>query len=275
MCPPAGDGTARASFAGAGRVTILGVPVDRLSMDEAVWAAERLLKSFATDRRPRLVLTPNPEIIFAAQQDAELKEILSRADLAVADGAGVVWAARLLGRPVPERVAGVDMLLRLLDLSARRGYRVFFLGTRPDVLARAVEFARRSYPGLVIVGSHHGYFRSEEEAAVIEAVRLAQPDFLFSGMGAPRDQKWLWRHRDALGVPVSMGVGGSFDVLAGVVTRAPRWMQRAYLEWLFRLFQQPSRWRRMLALPRFALMVWRQARSAARRDASAGGDGDL
>lgn len=258
MDRPAGAAGGRAGASG-GRVVILGVPVDCVTMDEAVARAEAFLSAHAADGRPRLVMTPNPEIIYAAQRDGALLEILRNADLAVPDGAGVVWAARLLGNPVPERVTGIDLLERLLALAAARGYRVYFLGTRSEVMARAVEAACGRFPGLQVVGSHHGYFTSAEEPAVVAGVRKARPDFLFVGMGAPRDQKWLWRHREELGVPVAMGVGGSFDVLAGVTRRAPRWMRDAHLEWLFRLLQQPWRWRRMLALPRFAWMVWRQA----------------
>ncbi len=243
-----------------GRVTVLGVPVDRVTMDQAVRVVEGFIAAYAADGRPRLVLTPNPEIIYAAQHDGALLEILRNADLAVPDGVGVVWAARVLGTPLPERVTGIDLLERLLALSAQRGYRVYFLGARPEVLPKAVDAARRRFPGLQVAGSHHGYFTPADEQAVVDDIKKARPDLLFVGMGAPRDQKWLWRHREELGVPVSMGVGGSFDVLAGATRRAPQWVRDARLEWFFRLIQQPRRWRRMLALPRFAWMVWRQAR---------------
>lgn len=241
------------------RVEVLGVPVDRVRMDEAVARVEAFLRDHARDGRSRLVMTPNPEIIHAALSDPELMAALRGADLSLPDGAGVVWASRRLGRPAPMRVTGVDLLDRLLVLSAEKGYRVFFLGTRPEILARAVESARARYAGLRMAGSHHGYFGPTEDEAVVDAVRAARPDLLFVGMGAPRDQKWLWRQRDAMGVPLAMGVGGSFDVLAGEVPRAPGWVRWANAEWLYRLVRQPRRWRRMLALPRFAWAVWRQS----------------
>ncbi len=251
------------------RVSVLGVEVDRVSLDEAVARVEEWLRAGAADGRLRLVATPNPEIIWAARADRELARALAEADLCVADGVGVVWASRHLGEPVPERVAGADLMERLLELAARRGYRVYFLGTHPEVVARAAEEARRRYPGLVVAGHHHGYFRPEEEEAVVAAVRAARPDLLFVGMGAPRDQVWLWRHRHELGAAVGVGVGGSLDVLACVVRRAPRWVRSLGLEWLYRLAAQPRRWRRMLALPRFAWAVLRA--DAARRAAGTGG----
>lgn len=247
------------------RVEILGVAVDRVSMDEAVARIEALIAGFAAEGREgrkgltRLVVTANPEILFAAWKDRELAGVLAGADLVVADGVGVVWAARRLGRPVPERVPGIDLMHRLLARSAARGYRVFFLGARPGVAARAAAAARERYPGLEVAGVHHGYFRPGEAAAVAAAVGAARPDLLFTGMGAPRDQKWVWRHRESLGAAVAVGVGGSFDVLAGTARRAPRWMQHLGLEWLYRLLRQPSRWRRMRVLPRFAWAVLRSS----------------
>ncbi len=255
-----GDGVAFGAPAGRPRVDILGVPVDPVTLDEAVERVEGFVAAArSAPGWTRLVLTPNPEIIWAARHDPELLRILREADLSVADGAGVVWAARRLGHPVPERVTGIDLLHRLLSLGPSRGYRVFFLGTRPGVIAAAAAAARRAYPGLMLAGFHHGYFGPDEEAAVAARVRQAGPHLLFTGMGFPRDQKWLHRWKGELGVPVAMGVGGSFDVLAGVVRRAPVWMRKAHIEWLYRLIQQPNRWRRMLVLPRFAVEVLRVA----------------
>lgn len=249
----------RAERLGVERVFVLGVPVHRVGMAEA----EEIISAFVAGHRPgqktRLVLTPNPEIIFAAQRDAELRSILNEADLAVPDGTGVVWATRILGKPVRERVAGIDLMNRLLETASRKGWRVYFLGTRQDTLNRAMDRLKASFPGLVVSGSHHGYFSPGEERGVVEDIRMAHPHLLFVGMGAPREQRFLWKWRDELGAAVAMGVGGSFDVLGGAIRRAPLWMRRVHLEWLFRLIQQPSRWRRMLALPRFALAVLKEA----------------
>lgn len=251
---------------GAGQpevVRILDVPISRMSTRETVeWLTERVEgRAPLPAGGPCQVVTPNPEIIWAAQQDRELMQVLKEACLAVPDGTGVVWAARRLGEPVPERVTGIDLLRALLERSAARGWRVYFLGTRPDVIEAAVDRIRESLPDLQVVGSHHGYFKEEETPRILAKIAASGAELLFTGMGAERDLKWTYRHRQELTVRVAVGVGGSFDVLAGRVARAPRWMQQAGLEWLFRLLQEPRRWRRVTALPRFAWAVWRQSRN--------------
>lgn len=250
------------------RVRVLGFPVDPLTLPEAVDAVTALLRRHpgpGAERggHTRLVVTVNPEILMAARRDGLLALVLESADLAVADGAGVVWASRLLGLPLPERVPGIELLEALLRVAAREGLRVYFLGARPEVVEAAAREAGRRYPGLPLVGWHHGYFGAAEEDAVLEAVRAVSPDLLFAGMGAERELKWLFRNRERLGARVAMGVGGSFDVLSGRLRRAPAWMRRWQLEWLFRLLQEPARWRRQLVLPRFAARVLMEA--AARR----------
>ncbi len=242
-----------------GRVMVLGIPIDRMRMEQAVDRVYSFIKEHGFGQRTKLVMTPNPEIIFAAQKDQELKAILISADLAVPDGTGVVWAARVLGQPVEERVTGIDLMMRLLRLASDNNLRVFFLGTRPETLKRAVKNVQGMFPGAVVAGSHHGYFSARDEVRVVGEINRLHPDILFVGMGAPREQRFMMRWREKFGVPVAMGVGGSFDVLGGDVRRAPSWMIAVHLEWFFRLIQQPSRWRRMLALPRFAFAVLREA----------------
>ncbi len=298
---PGGAAGGRAGGAVSGvlrRVFILGVPVDALSLEEAAGLAARWLDGAhdaaaagvqgvapdgarggvpdgARDGGPdgaregppsvrpatRVVLTPNPEIIMAARGDAELTAALREADLSLADGIGVVWAARALGNPVPERVTGVDLLELLLGHLARRGGGVYFLGGRPGVAEEAAGRARARWPGLRVAGCHHGYFGPNEAPAVAAAVAGSGADLLVCGMGFPRDQKWLRRWREGLGVRVAVGVGGALDVLAGRVRRAPAAWRRLHLEWFHRLLTQPWRWRRMLALPRFCLAVLAEARA--------------
>lgn len=207
----------------------------------------------------RLVVTLNPEIAMAAQRDPALRLAVESADLVVADGIGLVWAAAMTGRKLPGRVPGVELLEGLLADAARLGLRVFFLGARPEAVAEAARRAVARFPGLPLVGYHHGYFRPAEEEHVLATVRAAKPDLLFAGMGAERELKWLFRHRERLGARVAMGVGGSFDVLAGRLRRAPAWVRRLHLEWLFRLVQEPGRWRRQAVLPRFAWRVLGEA----------------
>lgn len=233
------------------RVRVLGTPVDAATMAEAVEAAGVLVER----GRPSMIVTTNPELIMHAQGDPELGAILDGADLVVPDGIGVVWAARLLGHRVPERVPGVELTEALLALAAARGYRVYFLGAAEGVAVEAAARLTSRFPGLTVAGTHHGYFGQREEPRIIAEIRAAAPHILFVAMGAPRQEKWIARNLRECGVPLCMGIGGSLDVFAGRVQRAPGWVQAAGLEWLYRLVRQPSRARRMLALPRFAVRV--------------------
>ncbi|OAT79821.1 WecB/TagA/CpsF family glycosyltransferase [Desulfotomaculum copahuensis] len=253
------------------RINLLGAPVDALDLEAAV---ERVAAFVTAAGPPRQVITLNPEILFRARQEPALLTLINSADLVTADGVGIVWAARMAGTPVPERVTGIDLMLRLMPLAAREGWRVFLLGAAPGVAAEAARRLQAQHPGLVIAGTHHGYFQpgasspgaaaepgqlTEDEVAAL--VRRARPHLLFAGLGAPKQERFIARHKEAMGVPVSMGVGGSFDVLAGRVRRAPRWLQRMHLEWLGRLFMEPARWRRTLVLPRFAWLVLSHVRA--------------
>ena len=201
----------------------------------------------------------NAAKVVAMRTDAELRDAVAGSDLITADGQAIVWATRLLGDPVPERVTGIDLMERLLAESGPRGHRVFFLGATPETLRRAIERLEARHPGLVVAGSHHGYFR-EDEAAVRDSIVAARPDLLFVAMGTPQKELWLARHSQELGVPFAMGVGGALDVVAGDVRRAPSWVGRVGLEWAFRLAQEPGRlWRRyLLTNLRFAILLARE-----------------
>lgn len=233
------------------KISVLDIMIDCVTMQEAVDTIQRFIDS----GKPHLIATANAEMVMFSQQDRELADILNHADLVVPDGAGVVWAARYQGAPMPERVAGYDLAQRLLALSAQRGHRVFMFGGAPGVAEKAKAAAEKNYPGLQIAGTRSGFFSPEDEAAIINEIREAEPAILLAALGVPKQEKWLQAHLSALNVPICMGVGGTFDVMAGNVRRAPVWMQRANLEWLFRLLNQPSRAIRMLALPRFVLKV--------------------
>jgi N-acetylglucosaminyldiphosphoundecaprenol N-acetyl-beta-D-mannosaminyltransferase len=239
-----------------GRVRILGCEVDRVDFPAAL---ERLAAFLAGDR-PRLVITANAEILYAAQRHDGLRQALAEADLVVPDGAGVVLASRLLGDPLPVRVAGVDLVRRFLPEVARQGASVFLLGAAPGVAERAAERLCAEVPGLRIAGVQHGYFRPEEEGEVLRKVASSRPGVLLVGLGSPRQELWLHRHYRDLGARVNIPVGGSLDVYAGVAPRAPVAMQRLGLEWLYRLWREPWRFRRMLALPKFLVAAVRQGR---------------
>ena len=235
----------------AGRVTILGIPVDRVDEEEAL---ARIL-GFIESGGPHQVVTVNPEFIVAAQRDEEFRQVLQGADLALPDGAGLLWAARYLGEPLKERVAGVDMVVRLAEVAAEKGYRLFLLGAGEGVAQATADILRREHPHLAIVGTYAGSPSLEEEVKILEMVREARPHILFVAYGAPQQDLWVRRNLNRLGVPVAMGVGGAFDFISGRAERAPRWMQRLGLEWLHRLIKEPWRWRRMLALPKFVWLV--------------------
>lgn len=233
-------------------VKILGVPVHPLTMNESVAVLEEKLQK----KEQAFVVTANAEIIMMCQQDKEYNNIVSeKADLVLPDGAGAVWAGRYLGNEVPERVAGFDLYNQLLKLSADKGYKAYFFGGAPGVAEAAKNKAEELYPSVQIVGCRNGYFTKAEEEAIIKEINDAAPDMLFVALGAPKQEKWLVKYRNQLKPRVLMGIGGSFDVLAGKMERAPKWMQEASLEWAFRLYKQPSRFMRMLALPKFVLKV--------------------
>ena len=232
-------------------VEILGVPVASLTMREAVVQAERWMD----ERHGALIATANAEMIMNATRDEELFEILRAADLVVPDGAGTVWAAHHLGHEMPERVAGYDLTQELLKRAPEKNRRVFFFGSAPGVAEKAKQKAEAIYPGIQIVGVRNGYFSEDEVPAIIRMIREAQPDLLLAALGVPKQEKWLKKYKEKLGVPVSIGVGGTLDVMAGTAKRAPVWMQKAKLEWLFRGILQPKRAGRLLALPKFVFRV--------------------
>jgi N-acetylglucosaminyldiphosphoundecaprenol N-acetyl-beta-D-mannosaminyltransferase len=220
-------------------------------MGEAVEQAERWMD----ERRGALIATANAEMIMNATRDEELLDILQSADLVVPDGAGTVWAAHHLGHAMPERVAGYDLTQALLKRAPEKKRRVFFFGSAPGVAEKARQKAEALYPGIQIVGVRNGYFSEAEEPEIIREIRDAEPDLLLAALGVPKQEKWLKKYKAELGVPVSIGVGGTLDVMAGTTKRAPLWIQKAKLEWLFRGILQPKRAGRLLALPKFVFRV--------------------
>ena len=232
--------------------TILGVPVVPYTMDEAV---TKLTQDTLQNKR-NFVVTANAEIIMIAQDDKEYKTLLSEtADLVLPDGAGTVWAGNYLGYSIPERVAGYDLYLRLLEEAASKKLPVYFFGGKPGIAELAAAEGKRRWPGLNVAGCRNGYFSAEEEPEIIKGINHSGAAMLFAALGAPKQEKWLAKYREELTPCLLMGIGGSFDVLAGKVRRAPKWMQDARLEWFYRLVKQPSRFGRMLALPKFVIAV--------------------
>jgi exopolysaccharide biosynthesis WecB/TagA/CpsF family protein len=223
---------------------LLGLPFDRLTMPAAV---ERCMQWCLGPRAPRTVITANAAILCMMRRDPELREACRRGDLILADGMSVVWTSRFARIPLPERVAGADLMARLLEAGAERRLKAFFLGARPEVVAELARRCARDYPGLVVAGFRDGYFGRGEQEGLVEEIRAAAPHMLFVGMPSPFKETWCERHRAALDVPIVMGVGGSFDVLAGYVPRAPRLVQSLGLEWSWRLAMEPRKlWKRYL-----------------------------
>ncbi len=255
---------------------VLGVRVDGVTLDEAAEAvlAEVRKNRFAAGGKEEvagsagqgrfwLVVTPNPEIVMTARGDEELRRILNAADLAVADGVGLVWAARRLGTELPGRVAGFDLLVEVLRRGARDGLRVFLLGAKPGVAEAAAARLEADHPGLVVAGVHHGYFAPSDDLRIADLVAETRPDVVAVGMGSPRQEKWLAVYAGRLPAgraEVGMPVGGSLDVLAGKVSRPPAWVARLNLEWAVRVASQPARWRRAPTLARFVLAVLAEQR---------------
>lgn len=236
------------------RIEVLGVPVDAITYED--WLA--LIDRWVRDRRvgrAHHVCTVNPEFIMIAQNDPNFFNVLTRADLCIPDGIGLLWAARHLGKPLPERVTGSDGVPRVAARAAEEGWRLFFLGAAPGIADRAAEVLMARHPGLKIVGTYSGSPAAHEEDELVEQINASGADLLFVAFGAPVQDKWIARNLPRLHVKMAMGVGGTFDFIAGVIPRAPLWLQQLGLEWLYRLYLQPSRWRRMLRLPRFVLAV--------------------
>jgi len=228
----------------AERVELLGLSFDPATMRSAV---DRCLEWCRGPRTTRTVITINASHVCQLGRDPELRDACRAGDLILADGMSVVWSLALAGLPLPERVAGVDLMARLLEEAGRHRLRVYFLGARREVVTRLAEQSAQRHPGLVVAGVRDGYFTQADHPAIVEEIRRAAPDLLFVGMPSPFKETWCERHRAALQVPVVMGVGGSFDVLAGFVRRAPRAFQVTGMEWSWRLLMEPRKmWKRYL-----------------------------
>jgi len=218
------------------RVELLGCAIDAVTLDEAVAAIDRRIQL----RQPCQHMSINAAKLVRFQHDQELRDAVETCELVTADGQAVVWAARVLGRPLPERVAGIDLMNALVRRAGEQGYRIYVLGARAEVLQRALDTLRGRHPGLRLSG-RHGYFAPSEEPEVVEGIAGAKPDVLFVALETPFKELFLARNRDRLQIPFVMGVGGAVDILGGVRRRAPGWMQRLGLEWAYRLAQDPRR----------------------------------
>ena len=230
----------------------MGVGFDNLTLDEAVSEALRLIR----ERRSAYVVTPNPEIVMICRENPEAMEAVQQADLVLPDGIGVVYGAKILGTPLKGKLPGIDFVTALMAELAKTGGRVFLLGSKPGVAELAAENLVSRFPGLQVCGTMDGYFK--DDAPVIEAVNAAAPDLLFVCLGAPKQELWMRRNAPKLNVGLMAGLGGSLDVFAGTVKRAPVIFQKLGLEWFYRLLKEPKRIGRMMNLPKFLFATIRE-----------------
>ena len=237
-------------------VLVCGIPVANLTEDEAVDAIDELISKGVS----HYGVVVNASKIVAADRDEKLKQVLLEADLVTADGMSVVWASRLLGRPLKQRVTGIDLFERLVEHAAQRGWSVYFLGARDESVRGTVERFKSRHAELKVAGYHNGYFSTSESDAIADTIKQSAADLLFVAMGSPAQENWIASQLARTGVRFALGVGGSFDHVSGLAIRAPEWMQRAGLEWLYRLMREPRRmWRRyLIGNSAFIWMVVRQ-----------------
>jgi N-acetylglucosaminyldiphosphoundecaprenol N-acetyl-beta-D-mannosaminyltransferase len=239
---------------------MMGCQVDNLSMAETLAKVEQFIRS----GQPHQHVVINVDKLVKASRDPELRRIINECALVNVDGMPVVWASRLLGKPLKERVAGVDLFEALMRRAAERGWRVFLLGAREEVVQAVRATYQRKYPQLPLAGCRNGYWNEQEEAAVAEQIRASRADLLFVAISSPKKEQFLGRWQAAMKVPFAMGVGGTFDVVIGRVKRAPLWMQKAGLEWFYRFLQEPRRMARRYFYEDLAF-IWLLIKEAARR----------
>jgi N-acetylglucosaminyldiphosphoundecaprenol N-acetyl-beta-D-mannosaminyltransferase len=220
-----------------------GVRIDKVSLDETLTHCDQFIQS----RVPHQIVVVNVAKLIKAKTDKFLRRIINQADLVGADGVPLVWLSKMLGNPIPGRVNGTDLMEKLVERAAQKGYSIFFLGAKPDVVRKIVELYRQKYPNLRVAGYRDGYFKPSEENEVVEEIRNSNADILFLAFGSPKKEIFVRNYLYRMNVPCVHGVGGSFDVVAGVTKRAPVWMQNCGMEWFYRFLQEPDRmWKRYL-----------------------------
>lgn len=230
---------------------ILGVRIDKVNMNEAV----EMSKKYLEEDKFNMIFTPNPEMIINANEDEEFKTILNSSSLNIADGNGVVWASRQMKEPLEERVAGFDFIHRLFDLGKDNNINFYFLGSKPGIAEKAAEKLKHTHEYINIVGTHDGYFDAVEEQKIIEDINNKNTDVLLVALGAPKQEKFIYKYRDILNCKIAVGVGGCFDVISGEVKRAPEVFIKLKLEWLYRGLTDIKRAKRLLAIPKFMIKV--------------------
>lgn len=239
------------------KIEVLDCKFDNVNMQEAVEKCKEFIKS----NNGNLIVTPNPEIVMRAREDEEFKNIINNAELVIPDGIGIVKAASILKTPLKERVAGYDLICNLLEEGKDGSISFYFFGSKPGFAKEAKQKLEEKYPNIKIVGTHTGYFSSEEEEEIVKEIRNLRPDVLLVGIGAPKQEKFINKYKNEGFFKIGIGCGGSIDVLAGEVKRAPKLFIKLHLEWFYRLLKQPSRLGRMMVLPKFMKEVKKIAKT--------------
>ena len=257
MNPPINTDGAQNNNGSIPSIDLLGLKIHCVDMDDTL----KLLKVFIESSQPHMVVTADSSGIVLAQSDNELMDIVNNADLVTPDSSGILWGARKLGTPLKNRVSGVDIAAHLCRMSSEDGFSVIFLGAAPGVAELAAENLSREYPRMKVAGVHHGYFTEADDPEIVEKIRQSGASVLFVAMGIPKQEKWIRRYLDEMGVSIAIGVGGSFDVFSGRVKRAPEWMQHHGLEWVYRLAKNPRKISKVSTLPKYWAMVMRESRS--------------
>lgn len=235
----------------AERINIMGVPVDMVNYEEAM----ARFRDFVEKDGVSLIVTPNSEIVVNAGKNEALMDAIKQAEMVIPDGVGLVYASKILGHPLQERVTGIDFLGRALGYLAETGKTAYLFGSKPGIADKAAARMEEAYPGLKIAGTHHGYFKEEEEEEILREINEAAPDLLCVALGSPKQELFVLKYKDRLKAKAAIGVGGSLDVWSGDLKRAPEFYRKHGLEWLYRFIQEPSRYKRMAALPLFMLKV--------------------
>ncbi len=240
-------------------IEIFGVKIHNIRFNDAVKELEKFLKG----NELKVLYTPNPEIVMGAKDDCSLRDLINKGDLITADGIGIIYAARIKGKPIKERVTGYDLSLKLLDIANENNYSLYLLGGKDGVAKSAAENIRKDYPNVRIVGYHHGYFKgshtgndnSEDEMKIIEDINSSKPDIIFVGLGFPKQEIWIDKNRYKIAGKVIIGNGGVMDVLSGNLKMTPDIFRKLGVEWLHRLLREPSRIKRQIVIPKFMLKV--------------------
>lgn len=230
------------------KISILGIKIDRIDTKKTLLKIEKFIKS----KKPHQIVTVNPEFVMQAKKDKEFKNVLNNADLSVPDGMGIIWASKILKKPLPTRIAGTDLVYDLAKLSSKKNYKIYFLGAEEGIAEKAISNLKKKYKNLKIAGYEAG---SPYDLSTIERIKKTRPDILLVAFGAPKQDKWIYKFKNSLGVPVMMGIGGAFDFIAGKVPRAPETVRRIGFEWLYRLIKQPRRFKRQMSVIKFGFTV--------------------